>query len=338
LRQGPASTVVSAPSRPSPRQLPPPVPNFIGRAAELQELAALLDAWTAARGTTMIAVISGAAGVGKTALGVYWAHQVAGSFPDGQLYLNLNGFGPTGSPVTQADAVTRILEAMQVPLARIPPGLDGRIGLYRTLLSERRTLIVLDNARDAEQVRPLLPGGAGSLVLVTSRSPLTGLVALEGARAITLTVLTEPEARQMVAQRLGIGRTAADGAATDQLIDACARLPLALAIAAALVATRPGQSLTTVASNLSRADNRLDVLNTGEATTNLRGLLLVISGIDGGGRSDVPPARRTSRARYFRHRGRRPGWVVINPSQPGAHRAHRFAPDKRGPPRPVRLS
>jgi DNA-binding SARP family transcriptional activator/tetratricopeptide (TPR) repeat protein len=267
---GPVSPVVPASPRPSPRQLPAPVPNFVGRASELQELAGLLSASTAAHGPTMIAVIGGAAGVGKTALAVYWAHQAAGSFPDGQLYLNLNGFGPTGPPVTQADAVSRILEAMQVPLARIPPSLDGRIGLYRTLLSERRTLIVLDNAKDAEQVRPLLPGGAGSLVLVTSRSPLTGLVALEGARAITLSVLTEPEARQMVAQRLGIGRTAADRAATDQLIDACARLPLALAIAAALVATRPGQSLTTVASNLSRADNRLDVLNTGEATTNLR--------------------------------------------------------------------
>jgi DNA-binding SARP family transcriptional activator/tetratricopeptide (TPR) repeat protein len=267
---GPVSPVGPAHPRPSPRQLPPPVPNFIGRAAELQELAAMLNARAADRGTTMIAVISGAASVGKTALGVHWAHQVARTFPDGQLYLNLNGFGPTGSPVTQADAVSRILEAMQVPLARIPPSLDGRVGLYRTLLSERRTLIVLDNARDAEQVRPLLPGGAGSLVLVTSRSPLTGLVALEGARAITLSVLTGPEARQMVAQRLGVGRTTADRAATDQLIDACARLPLALAIATALVATRAGQSLSTVASNLSRADNRLDVLNTGEETTNLR--------------------------------------------------------------------
>jgi DNA-binding SARP family transcriptional activator/tetratricopeptide (TPR) repeat protein len=261
---------VSAQRRPSPRQLPPPVPNFVGRAAELQELTGLLKAWTAARGATMIAVIGGTAGVGKTALAVHWAHQVADSFPDGQLYLNLNGFGPAGSPMTQAGAVSRILEAIQVPLARIPSSLEGRVGLYRTLLSERRTLIVLDNAKDAEQVRPLLPGGAGSLVLVTSRSPLTGLVALEGARAITLDVLTEPEARQMVAQRLEIGRTAADRAATDQLIETCARLPLALAIATALVATRPGQSLTAVTSNLRRADNRLDVLNTGEATTNLR--------------------------------------------------------------------
>lgn len=260
-----------APARPGPpRQLPPPVPGFVGRAAELHELTVLLEAWVAADGATMIAAISGAAGVGKTALAVYWAHRVAASFPDGQLYLNLNGFGPAGLPLTQEDAVSRVLEALQVPSATIPSSLEGRIGLYRTLLSERRMLIVLDNAKNAEQVRPLLPGGAGNLVLVTSRSALASLAALEGARTITLTEFTEPEARQMVAQRLGPGRTAADPAANGQLIDACSRLPLALAIATALIATRPAQSLATVVSNLRRASSRLDILNTGEATANLR--------------------------------------------------------------------
>jgi DNA-binding SARP family transcriptional activator len=256
--------------RPPPRLLPPPTPIFVGRAAELQELTGLLEAWSAAPGATMTATISGAAGVGKTALAVHWANQVARAFPDGQLYLNLNGFGPSGSPVTREGAVSRVLEAMQVPSAAIPSSLEGRIGLYRTLLSERRMLIVLDNARDAGQVRPLLPGGAGSLVLVTSRSSLAGLVALDGARTITLRVLTEPEARQMIADRLGPGPAAADPAATGQLIEACGRLPLALAIATALIAIRPARSLTTVVTSLRRAASRLDILNAGDATADLR--------------------------------------------------------------------
>jgi tetratricopeptide (TPR) repeat protein len=221
-------------------------------------------------GKAKIAVIAGMAGVGKTTLAVHWANQVAAAFPDGQLYLNLNGFGPAGVPMSQANAISRMLEALQVPTMKIPSSLEGRIGLYRTLLSERRILIVLDNARDADQVRPLLPGGGGCLVVVTSRSRLTGLVAIEGARTIFLNVLTEPEARRMVAQRLGPGRTAADRAATGQLIRACARLPLALAIATALVANRPDQSLALVAANLARVDRRLDDLDTGEAATSLR--------------------------------------------------------------------
>jgi DNA-binding SARP family transcriptional activator len=253
-----------------PRLLPPPGPVFVGRAAEIQELTGLLDARAATPGVTVVAAISGAAGVGKTALAVRWAHQVAGSFPDGQLYLNLNGFGPAGSPLTREDAASRVLEALQVPPAAIPSSLDGRIGLFRTLLSQRSMLLVLDNARDANQVRPLLPGGAGSLVLVTSRSSLADLVALDGARAITLSVLTESEARQMVADRLGSNPAAADPASAGQLIEACARLPLALAIATALIATRPGQSLTTVVASLRSAASPLDILNAGAATADLR--------------------------------------------------------------------
>jgi hypothetical protein len=244
----------------------------------------------------MIAAITGPAGAGKTALATHWAHHVAGSFPDGQLYLSLNGFGPAGLPMSPKDAIGQVLEAMQVPSATIPSSLEGRTGLYRTLLAERRMLIVLDNARDAGQVRPLLPGGAGCLVLVTSRSGLADLVALEGARAVTLPVLTEPEAREMVARRLGPARTAADPAATGQLIDACARLPLALAVATALVATRPAQSLTAVAGHLSRAADRLNVLSTGEATTDLRAVFCWSY------RALSPPS-----ARLFRLLARHPG-------------------------------
>jgi DNA-binding SARP family transcriptional activator len=274
LGSPPGAAAVSAlPRQPAPgppRLLPPPGLVFVGRAAEIQELNGLLDARAATPGVTVVAAISGAAGVGKTALAVRWAHQVAGLFPDGQLYLNLNGFGPAGPPLTREDAASRVLEALQVPPAAIPSSLDGRIGLFRTLLSQRSMLLVLDNARDADQVRPLLPGGAGSLVLVTSRSSLADLVALDGARAITLSVLTESEARQMVADRLGSNPAAADPAAAGQLIEACARLPLALAIATALIATRPGRSLTTVVTSLRSAASPLDVLNAGTATADLR--------------------------------------------------------------------
>jgi DNA-binding SARP family transcriptional activator/tetratricopeptide (TPR) repeat protein len=253
----------------APRHLPPPVLNFAGRAAELWQLTGLLRREPPAAGTT-VAVIVGQAGVGKTALAVHWAHQIASSFPDGQLYLNLNGFGPVGAPLAETDAVSSVLEALAVPPARVPVSLDGRIRLYRTLLAERRVLIVLDNAKDADQVRPLLPGGVGCLVVVTSRSPLISLVALEGAGALMLDVLTESDARQLVAQRLGAARTAADPVATDQLITACARLPLALAIATALVATRSWQSLATIAATLTNPDARLDTLTTGDQTANLR--------------------------------------------------------------------
>jgi DNA-binding SARP family transcriptional activator/tetratricopeptide (TPR) repeat protein len=266
---GPSLAVMAARRPAAPRHLPPPVLNFAGRGAEIRQLTGIQRQGSAGGGT-VIAVISGPAGVGKTALAVRWAHQIAESFPDGQLYLNLNGFGPAGVPVSESESIGRVLEALQVPPARIPPSLDGRRGLYRTLLAERRILMVLDNARDAEQVRPLLPGAGGSLVVVTSRSPMTSLVALEGARTLTLSVLTESEARELLAQRLGAQRIAAERVATDQLISSCARLPLALAIAAALVATRPGESLAVVAAAIGPADSRLDVLNAGDASTNLR--------------------------------------------------------------------
>jgi DNA-binding SARP family transcriptional activator/tetratricopeptide (TPR) repeat protein len=262
--------VVPGPGRVTPAQLPPDVSRFVGRPAEQRELTRLAEERAAAGGGSAIAVISGTAGAGKTALAVHWAHQVAGSFLDGQVFLDLNGFGPVGSPVTPPDAVRRILEALQVPAARIPPGLEGQIGLYRTLVFERRVLVLLDNAKDAGQVRPLLPGGAGCMALITSRSPLAGLVALEGARPVTLGVLSRSEARLMVAERLGTRHADADSAATDQLIEACARLPLALAIATALVATRPGHSISAVADDVARAGHQLDALNAGDTATSLR--------------------------------------------------------------------
>jgi tetratricopeptide (TPR) repeat protein/transcriptional regulator with XRE-family HTH domain len=254
-----------------PRQLPPAAPDFAGREAQLQSLHALLTGGTSAepRGT-VVAVIDGTAGVGKTTLAVHWAHRVARSFPDGQLYLNLNGFGPAGGPLRPADALGMLLEALHVPSARLPVTLAGRTSLWRSAVAGRQLLVVLDNARNEDQVRPLLPGGADCVVVVTSRSRLTGLVALEGARSITLGVLSQSEARQLVAARVGPECAAADPVATDRLIGACARLPLALAIATALVATRPGRSVDTVARELADAACDLGALDAGEASASLR--------------------------------------------------------------------
>ncbi|MGH3191247.1 MAG: helix-turn-helix domain-containing protein, partial [Streptosporangiaceae bacterium] len=171
---------------PRPCQLPPSVAHFTGRAAELRVLAGLADLAAVAGGAVVITAIGGTAGVGKTALAVHWAHQAAGRFPDGQLYVNLRGYDPAGDPAAPAEAIRWLLDALAVPAAQFPAGLQAQTGLYRSLLAGKQMLIVLDNARDPAQVRPLLPGTPGSMVLITSRSQLTGLAAADGASLITL--------------------------------------------------------------------------------------------------------------------------------------------------------
>lgn len=239
-----------------PRQLPAPLRSFTGRAHELARLDALLTA----AGDVVIAAVSGTAGIGKTALAVHWAHQVAGRFPDGQLYVNLRGFDPTGSVMGPTEAVRRFLGALDVPARRIPADLEAQAALYRSLLADRRMLIVLDNARDTAQVRPLLPGTPTCLVLVTSRNQLSGLVAGDGAHPMSLDLLSMPEARELLARRLGPDRPLAESDAADQIITRCAQLPLALAIVAARAATHPRFTLTTLASELRDAGDRLDAL------------------------------------------------------------------------------
>ncbi len=167
------------------------------------------------RGTqeAIISAIGGTAGVGKTALAVHWAHQVADRFPDGQLYANLRGFDPAGTPAAPGEVIRAFLNALQVPAERIPPGPAEQAGLYRSLLAGRRMLIVLDNARDAAQVRPLLPGAPGSLVVVTSRSQLAGLAATEGAQLVNLDMLAGDEAAELLGPppRPGPGQRRAGG-------------------------------------------------------------------------------------------------------------------------------
>jgi DNA-binding SARP family transcriptional activator len=225
---------------PVPRQLPVAVSGFAGRAAELAALSRVLDESVAdSPGTVVISAIGGTAGVGKTALALHWAHQIAGRFADGQLYVNLRGFDPSGVPMAAADAVRGFLDALGVPPDRIPLRPEAQAGLYRSLLADRRMLIVLDNARDERQVRPLLPASPASLVIITSRNQLGGLAAADRARLLSLDVLSQDEAVYMLTARIGAGRAAAEPAAAAEIAALCGRLPLALAVAAARAEARP---------------------------------------------------------------------------------------------------
>jgi tetratricopeptide (TPR) repeat protein/transcriptional regulator with XRE-family HTH domain len=255
-----------------PRQLPAAPRNFVGRTAELRLLGSLLGT-IAGEASPVVALISGTAGVGKTSLALHWAHQASDRFPDGQLYVNLRGFGPTGLPVTPVGAIRDFLSAFQVSAERIPASPDAQEALYRSVLAGKRVLIVADNARDADQVRPLLPAGPGCLVLATSRDQLTSLVAGQGAFPIGLDVLPGAEAGELLSRRLGFERVAGDPAAMARLTGLCARLPLALAVVAARAVARPGQALSTLADELQDEQTRLDGLDGGDATANVRSVL-----------------------------------------------------------------
>jgi hypothetical protein len=223
-----------------PRQLPGTVRHFTGRTAELDALDALLAEASGGRGAA-ISVISGTAGVGKTALAVRWADQVAAQFPDGQLYVNLRGYDP-GRPVSAAAALAGFLRALGVPGPAVPAGLAERAAAYRSLLAGRRLLVLLDNAASPAQVRPLLPGSPSCVVVVTSRDALAGLVARDGAARLGLSLLPPGEAAGLLRTLIG-ARAAADPGGTAALAGLCARLPLALRVAAELAAARPGTPL-----------------------------------------------------------------------------------------------
>jgi hypothetical protein len=193
-------------------------------------------------------------------------------FPDGQLYVNLRGFHPTGSPMSAAEAIRGFLNALAVPPRRMPRGLDAQAALYRSMLADRRVLVLLDNARHVDQVRPLLPGAPGCLVLVTSRNRLTSLIATEAAHPITLDLLTEAEARDLLGHRLGRHRVAAEPKAVDEIVVRCARLPLALSIVAARAASHPAFRLDDLAADLRDAHGRLNALADDDAAADIRGV------------------------------------------------------------------
>ena len=286
---GPVITQPAAMPVPSPAQLPPEVAGFAGRTAELQWLHGLLPGFAADRSQpadpsraaapvqpadgqpgSLVALITGTAGVGKTTLAIRFARQAQALFPDGQLYVNLRGFDPASAPVPPGTALQGFFDALDVPPRHVPASLDAQSALLRTLLDGKRLLLLLDNAHDADQVRPLLPGSAGCLALVTSRSQLTGLVVADGARPLPLDVLDDVEAAELLARRLGSERVNAEPEAMAALVERTAGLPLALSVTCARAASRPGAALADVAAELTDARGRLDALGTGEAATDLR--------------------------------------------------------------------
>lgn len=254
---------------PTPAQLPHDVPSFTGRRAELDDLLAPLTDTAASTGSVPIHAIGGMAGVGKTTLAVHWAHRIADRFPDGQFYVNLRGFDPSGALTEPADAVRGFLAALGVPPEHIPHCEDAQSALYRSLLAGRRFLVVLDNARDADQVRPLLPGTSGCLTIVTSRNDLSGLVAAHGARSLTLRPFDSGQAQEFLARRLGAERVAAEPAAADEIARLTAGLPLALACVAARAAAHRGFPLAAVAAELREAQGSLDAFAGADASVDV---------------------------------------------------------------------
>ncbi len=246
---------------PVPRELPADVRAFTGRLAELAGLDRLLACASAEPAAMVISAVAGTAGVGKTALAVHWAHQVAPGFPDGQLYVNLRGYDP-GQPMPAAEALAELLRSLGVPGQDIPPEAEERAARYRSLLAGQRMLVVLDNAGSADQVRPLLPGTPDCAVVVTSRDALAGLVARDGATRLDLDVLRPEEAVGLLRTLIGARVDAEPGAAAE-LARQCCRLPLALRVAAELAASRPDMPLGGLASELADLHARLDLLEAG---------------------------------------------------------------------------
>ena len=255
-----AATAVTRPGLVTPRELPAPVPQFVGRCAELTELTEMLDRASAqTQQTLVVAAIAGTAGVGNTALAIQWAHRVADRFPDGQLHVNLRGYDP-GPPMPVADALARFLRSLGVAEQDIPAQTGERAARYRSLVAGRRLLIMIDNAADVDQVRPLLPGNPSCVTVITSRDALAGVVARDGARRVDLGPLPAAESVELLRALIG-ERVDAEPDASATLARYCARLPLALRVAAERAAAAPGASLAEVTSELAAHHERLDLLD-----------------------------------------------------------------------------
>jgi DNA-binding SARP family transcriptional activator/tetratricopeptide (TPR) repeat protein len=262
-------SALAAPARattPSRRRfLPRDIPDFTGRAAGL----ATLDRFAEDQTTVVISAIAGLGGVGKTALAIRWARTVAPRFPDGQFYLNLRGYDP-GVPMRPVDALGRLLRWLDVPSERIPHDVEDAAALYRSLLADQKVLVLLDNARSAEQVRPLLPGNPDCLVVVTSRDGLGGLIARDGARRLVVEAMTAAEAVDLLARIVGAERVAAEKDAAADLASVCGYLPLALRIAATHLVDRPNARIGDDVAALRGGDRLAALAIPGDPDTGMR--------------------------------------------------------------------
>lgn len=276
LRRPGRSAAPGASARPpasgerAPRELPAPVPGFVGRRTQLAELDRVAASGETGTGLP-IAVVCGGGGVGKTALAVHWAHRRAADFPDGQLYIDLRGYS-SGEPVTVGDALGRFLHALGVDPDRVPAGVDERAARYRTMVAGRRMLVLLDNAVSAEHVRPLLPGSATCMVVVTSRDSLGGLVAADGAQRIQVDVLAPAESVRLLRSLLTDRIDAAPDEA-ETLARLCGGLPLALRVAAELATSRSDEPLAELVADLRDESSRLDLLDAGDDRSTVRSVL-----------------------------------------------------------------
>lgn len=255
---------VDRPASVVPQQLPADLAGFTGRADVIKALDGLLEE----SGSPTVLALHGGGGIGKTTLAVHWAHRVKERFPDGQLFVDLRGYGP-GSPTAPAEALDGLLRGLGISGAQIPEGVDPRSALLRSTLADRRVLIILDNARDAEQVRPLLPGAGGPAVVVTSRSQLRGLATREGAKRIAVETLSGQESVTLLRDRLSDREVRND--VLVELAELCGHLPLALAIAAERAGRSKDGALDELFGELRAERDRLDALDSGEdASSNIR--------------------------------------------------------------------
>ncbi|MET9297075.1 BTAD domain-containing putative transcriptional regulator [Streptomyces sp. NPDC003077] len=262
VHAGPAASATPRQARPDlpaphpvPAQLPADLPCFTGRAGVLEQAAGFA---AAGDGAPRVLAVDGIAGVGKTALAVHLAHRIAARFPDGQLFADLGGFASAGGPAEAGEVLAGFLTALDVDDARIPARTDSRAALFRSVLATRRVLVVLDNAHDAAQIRPLLPGSSRCMVLITARRRLTNLATMNGARLVSLDVPSAQEAARCFVRRAGTGRTGMDAAAVSEIVEHCGRLPLAVGVMAARAAAYPDVPLRRMADGLAAAGEGLE--------------------------------------------------------------------------------
>lgn len=260
------------PAVPTPRQLPPVPPVFVGRAAELAALSSAL-APEHHGGAGRVAVVAGAGGMGKTWLVSHWAHHHVDRFPDGQLFVDLLGFSPAGPPLEPTAVLRGFLEALDVEPGRVPPDLHSRTAMFRSLVEGRRILIVLDNASDVEQVAPLLPGTSTCSVVVTSRRHLSGLVTRFGADLIRVGALVDDEPRRLLVARLGVARVDNASDEVSELLRLCAGHPLALAVVAGRAQADPHVPLAELAEELRDPPTRLAALADEDPASSLPAVL-----------------------------------------------------------------